>query len=408
MTPPVASRSRLRAAPLRCGLLLFIAACRVTPGGASGPLAATPPAGADSVRVDQLSPATRLLRLTWRPTDGRPGPWRASVLEVRLDACVSLGALKGGETAVGRTRTSALLAALPAARGGVAAVNADFFAFTPAGVPTGAHVEDGRVLSGPGGRPVFVLDSSGTPHIVRLATAGWIERGAARHALSAWNRWPAAGLALLDARWGVPLDSTAESAVVTAAVRVGDDRARVIAGDPPRLARGDTLLLLAGSGPAPLETARGFLGTLRAGDTLVLRPQLTPVAPREAVGGFPVLLEDGAIPASIATDGAASFRGVNPRTAIGWDPATRRLWLVVIDGRQPDWSIGTTTRETAELLAALGAREALNLDGGGSSALVVRDASTGGVRVVNRPSDPTGERPVGNALAVFDRCGPGR
>lgn len=425
--------ARALAAPLL--LLVTLASCRAaSPGGHVAPpivaptppamVAAPSPAGADSARRVRLSPATDVLHLTWLPGADRPGPWRAAVLEVRLDACVTLGALKGGRSAVGRTRTSDLLAAVPAARAAVAAVNADFFAFTPAGVPTGAHVEDGRVVSGPGARPVVALDSTGRPHLVRLRAGGWVARAGApdaeRLALHAWNRWPADGLALLDAGWGVPLDSTAARAERVAAVRVGADRARVLAGPPPALARGDTVLLLVtGDGGADgsdaatddagsRAAARGWLRALRPGDTIVLRPVLAPVAPRDAVGGFPVLLEDGAVSPSLATDGAAGFRGVNPRTAIGWDLASRRLWLVVVDGRQPDWSIGTTTRETAELLRALGARDALNLDGGGSSAFVVRDAASGAVRVLNRPSDPTGERAVGNALAVYDRCETGR
>jgi exopolysaccharide biosynthesis protein len=59
-------------------------------------------------------------------------------------------------------------------------------------------------------------------------------------------------------------------------------------------------------------------------------------------------------------------------------------------------------RELAELLQQLGARDGINLDGGGSSALVVRHGDD--LVVANRPSDPQGERPVANALAVVRRC----
>ena len=62
-------------------------------------------------------------------------------------------------------------------------------------------------------------------------------------------------------------------------------------------------------------------------------------------------------------------------------------------------------RGRTELLRALGATRAINLDGGGSSALVIRDPGNGATRVINHPSDPTGERPVGNALAVLSTCG---
>jgi hypothetical protein len=404
------TRSCLRVLLAACAVL---AACRPAVRPAPASLPPLPPlhiAGADSVVTEVLTPAVRLHRVTWLPTDTRPGPWRAAVLELDLAGCVSLAAVKGAPTAVGRTTTSALLAAVPAERRAIAAVNADFFSFTPTGVPTGLHVEDGTVVAGPGGRPAFVVDSAGRPHVVVPAVQGLVRRGADSVSLAAWNRWPAAGLTLLDARWGVPLDSTAEGATVVAAVHLGaaTARYRVVPGGDRRTARGDTALLVLGapaSGPDDNAAARRFLAALGPGDTLTLGPRLGPVVPREAVGGFPELLAAGEIPAALATAGAASFRGVNPRTAVGWDAAGRRLLLVVIDGRRADWSVGTTTAETAAVMRALGASEALNLDGGGSSALAVREAGNGAVRVVTRPSDPTGERAVGNGLAVLDGCG---
>jgi exopolysaccharide biosynthesis protein len=65
--------------------------------------------------------------------------------------------------------------------------------------------------------------------------------------------------------------------------------------------------------------------------------------------------------------------------------------------------MGMSLRQSAELMRAVGATRALNLDGGGSSALVVRGGD-GAVRTVNKPSDPTGQRPVANAVAVLRRC----
>ena len=64
-----------------------------------------------------------------------------------------------------------------------------------------------------------------------------------------------------------------------------------------------------------------------------------------------------------------------------------------------------TTEATARLMGALGAEQALNLEGGGSSALAIRDRVEGRARLATRPSDPTGERAVGNALAVGEVCG---
>jgi exopolysaccharide biosynthesis protein len=164
-------------------------------------------------------------------------------------------------------------------------------------------------------------------------------------------------------------------------------------------ARGDTLLLTGITAPTA--------ALLREGDTVAVRLTLAPTMPREAVGGQPLLLRDSAVVGAVDSVSNAAFRDVNPRTAVGIGANGRRLLLLVVDGRQPGHSVGIGTRPLAELLRAMGARDAINLDGGGSSALVVR-ARDGVTTVVNKTSDPTGERPVGNALAVLGSCAAGR
>ncbi len=75
--------------------------------------------------------------------------------------------------------------------------------------------------------------------------------------------------------------------------------------------------------------------------------------------------------------------------------ADGRVLLVTVDGRRPGVSVGVTLVEGARVMASLGAREAMNLDGGGSTTMAI------GGRVVNRPSDPTGERPVAEGIFVL-------
>lgn len=84
----------------------------------------------------------------------------------------------------------------------------------------------------------------------------------------------------------------------------------------------------------------------------------------------------------------------NPRTAVGLSLDKKKLWMVVVDGRQTS-SVGMTCGELGTLLKGLGAYEALNFDGGGSSALYIAGAG-----VVNVPSDGS-ERTVANHLALF-------
>ena len=133
---------------------------------------------------------------------------------------------------------------------------------------------------------------------------------------------------------------------------------------------------------------------------------LRPFHPLEAVGGRPVLARDSVISREVETEGQAGFAtSRHPRTAVGIADNGRRLLLAVVDGRQKPYSDGMTLRELATLLLALGARDALNLDGGGSTAFVYADSdSARALRVANHPSDPTGERAVGNALAIVRGC----
>jgi hypothetical protein len=86
----------------------------------------------------------------------------------------------------------------------------------------------------------------------------------------------------------------------------------------------------------------------------------------------------------------------HPRTMIGVDRAGF-IWLAAIDGRQPEYSLGMTFADLERLCDRLGLTDALNLDGGGSTTMVVNG------RIVNKPSDATGPRPVSDGILVSVR-----
>jgi hypothetical protein len=116
------------------------------------------------------------------------------------------------------------------------------------------------------------------------------------------------------------------------------------------------------------------------------------------IGGGPVLVRAGK--PALASDTDAYDQGFSmkrhPRTAAGIR-ADGGLVLVTVDGRQPVRSVGMTIVELEGLMIEFGSVEAINLDGGGSTTMVISG------RVVNSPSDAAGERPVGDALLVFLR-----
>jgi exopolysaccharide biosynthesis protein len=93
---------------------------------------------------------------------------------------------------------------------------------------------------------------------------------------------------------------------------------------------------------------------------------------------------------------------LHPRTAAAVDETGTKLWLVVVDGRQPGYSEGVTLAELAELMVALGAETGLNLDGGGSTTLVM--AGPFGPKTLNAPIHtrlPMRQRPIANHLGVY-------
>ncbi|MCX7006993.1 MAG: phosphodiester glycosidase family protein, partial [Kiritimatiellaeota bacterium] len=114
----------------------------------------------------------------------------------------------------------------------------------------------------------------------------------------------------------------------------------------------------------------------------------------QMVSGHPLLVADG-------KPAPSENKAVHPRTAVGVDTTGTKLVLLVVDGRHPEVATGMTYAELAQELLRLGCTTALNLDGGGSTTLVMRDAASGQLRVINTPSDHR-ERPVANVLGI--RC----
>ena len=115
-----------------------------------------------------------------------------------------------------------------------------------------------------------------------------------------------------------------------------------------------------------------------------------------AVGGGPVLLQDGKI--SIANNEELKFAGKaindkHPRTAMGYT-ANGELIVLVVEGRFPGKAEGLTLTQTALLLQQIGCVEALNLDGGGSSCMLINGKET------IRPSDKEGQRAVPGVFMI--------
>jgi len=343
---------------------------------------------------------------------------------IRIDlrrADLELRHLRAHDELKGREKTSSMVRrhAIPGGRDTIlAAVNADFF-----DLKTG-ETENNQVVGGEWWKGLkvtdspydtydnvhvqFAMDAARRPYIDRYILDGkaW-GRSRVATPITTVNRNPAGlpeGVALYTPRFGAmtPRDTarpTAEAAIMNAGRR-GDTLLFVRRGDvvaasgSPIPANGATLV---GYGDRTKEVS-----AMAAGDTIKVLLSTLPRSPFGAplslvVGGWPRILRDGE---DVAAD-AATVEGTisrnaearHPRTAIGFSRDSTTLFLLTVDGRS-ERSVGATLVELAALMRRLGAWQAMNFDGGGSTTMVV-----GGV-VVNSPTDATGEREVGSALAV--------
>jgi exopolysaccharide biosynthesis protein len=334
------------------------------------------------------------------------GPWVINIVESELtQQYLELHSLLGQGNAVGRRGVSGMLTARASdSLVPVAAVNGDYFAMTGGAyttIPLGFQVEAGEPITFPEpDRSVFYILSDGSVHIDRLKANAWL-LGPSNFMfpIAGLNRPPEHGeLTLFTPRFGKE-------------TRCADSVTQLVLTNlsAPITSRGEVTgtiggIDVCGARPIPdgsaVLTANGVaayaLRHLKVGDQLRVQTAMYPEVGviRTAVGGGPRLVRNGQISVENRierfADAFANRR--HPRTGIGLRDST--IVMVTVDGRQPGYSEGMTLHEFAQLFLELGCREAVNLDGGGSTTMVVRN------RIVNSPSDGA-ERRVANALALF-------
>ncbi|MBE3577233.1 MAG: phosphodiester glycosidase family protein [Limnochordales bacterium] len=301
----------------------------------------------------------------------------------------------------------------------VAAINGDFYTVTPpfAGLPIGFAVRQGELVNtGVGGWRAVGFWADGRVDIDSLGMLGYVEifdegdeeeESRIRLSLDSVNRpRGASGLALftrtygpgtladpngldvvvkadnLPLRPGVPLTGTIVAVIP-------DQRNTSIPAD-------GFVLSAAGYSRSQLEAVAAVGKRVKVTVHLVgLESRKSWDDVSEIVGGSPRLVVDGEV--SSERHSSLPWNNREPRTAVGFRGKT--VFFVTWDGRQPGWSVGATMQEQAEYFLALGAEEALNLDGGGSTTFVVRQPGTSLATVVNRPSDGW-ERSTSNSLQV--------
>ena len=380
----------------------------------------------------RLAAADETAATVYTGWDGRRtdrGPWHVNVL--RIDPRRFTGRLAGsfGPDLFQRETTSQLAQR----RGSTAAVNGGYFVLDPnsgaPGDPAGAGVYDGRVLSGSiDGRPVLVLhDDARHSAIRRTHRAMRMQLGGDLVALDGINREPGLIRNCGGDRTDEPTSHPRHDFTCTddaELVAFTHEYADSTPSGPGREVVAEHGVVTSVSGSRGTALARGersvqaigsdtdALAGVRVGDRLRLRLRLrshgallrTPRGTTVTNGG-PLLMRNGEVRITQRRDGfvhpgepSFSYGFVikrNPRTFAGID-AKGRTVLITVDGRTAE-DLGLSVRESADVARSLGLVDAINLDGGGSTTMVVHGA------VISHPSDATGERPVGDALLIGRR-----
>ncbi len=271
----------------------------------------------------------------------------------------------------------------------VVGVNGDFFDIRDTEAPLGVAKDRQRgILNGvqSGWNTAFWVDAAGVPHIGDLYADAVLRQRPDLDITSVNSPSVRPGeVGLYTGRWGTLKQYRVVDGQRRGVRMVVVRRGRVVSNQsrfPRSLRVSDLVLVGRGAGA-------GRLAPLRAGQRVTADVSLSEDVAMALTGNM-FLVRDGV---RVATDDV----DLHPRTAIGIDRDTGQLLLLVVDGRQ-EISRGSTMKELADLFQQLGAEDALNLDGGGSSIMLAR-AADGSLAVLNSPSDGH-PRPVANGLEV--------
>ncbi|MFD4671294.1 phosphodiester glycosidase family protein [Lentzea sp. NPDC058450] len=272
----------------------------------------------------------------------------------------------------------------------VAAINGDFFDINNSNAPEGVGVQDGELRKSGSGRAVGI-DAAGIGSVMETFFEGTLN---GTHELTQLNsaKIDVDGIGVFSPLWGTYSRARAtQGASNTAEVIVEDDVVRTVGipGNEP----------IKGLALVGRDKGADVLRTLKPGDRVEVSYRnrtSNGSEPRTAIGGRHLLVENGR--------NVAPADPLHPRTAVGFSADGKKMQMLTVDGRQSAYLQGLDLRDLADAMIELGAHNALNLDGGGSSTMLAREPGTTGLKVVNTPSDG-GERPIPNGLALYSPTG---
>lgn len=285
--------------------------------------------------------------------------------------------------------------------GAVAGINGDFFITATPSAPIGPQISNGKLIATPlndMNMSAIGLTFDKIPEILKLEFSGrLIAPDRSYFTVEGVNKIRNSynNIFVYTPDFGTTTPKPGEGAPNLTFATVKDNRIVSISeGQTAEIPRDGLVLMAWGEGGNFLKTRFSI------GDPIELDLKFNPDISnlKMLLGGGAVLVENGQIPKTFSHD----IAGTHPRTAIGFTADRKTMIMVVVDGRQSQ-SRGMTQQELAQLMLSLGAYDALNLDGGGSSTMVVKPFDEAQVKVINSPSGGV-QRLIPNALGIFAKA----
>lgn len=327
------------------------------------------------------------------------GWWNINVLRVDLrDEYTELKGLFNQNGIPYRDRVSAMVDKHNA----LAAVNGDYFNYSPLPSAMGTLINDGEVISSPielsYALPSFYLTNSNQGNV------GYLDRrinvtNTTKNTTAIINTLNKVTkefdtLTLLNKHWGAKsIGNRFHNDLVE--VLVKDDVVQEVRiGQPPVDIPQENGYVIAGRGQNA-EVLKGF----SKDDIVKLEVQTVPDVEgiKFAIGGGSIILKNGEL--SLTN---INSTGNQPRTGIGVNKDSTELILVTLDGRDTSFK-GVSQEMFGAILRDLGAYNAVNLDGGGSTTMAIKPLGETKSKVVNKPSEGS-ERSVVNGVGVFSNA----
>jgi len=321
-------------------------------------------------------------------------PWNINIIKIDIrNPWLKFQSVKAGNKLMAFEKTSSM-----AARNNyeehkvVAAINGDFYN-TSTGEQIGSQVADGQLLKAVNDWLNIAFDIDKNPGIGMQNFSGFIINDDSIKSLSGVNKARNVDeLIFYNSFYGTSTSTNqfgTEVRVIPIDNWIVNDTIRCIVDTVVtgigNMVIGNNKAVISGHGVSGAFLANNFFKD----DTIMVVLNLSPALLNieQLIGGNTWLVQNGIV----NPDNGAR----HPRTSVGFNQDTTQFFMFVVDGRQPVLSVGMSYKELGDYMKTWGVHNGLNLDGGGSSTMVVRGS------IVNSPSDIGGERSVANSLLLI-------